>query len=1283
MNVIIRLLIPLFALSICGGCAEERGTFRLAFSFENVAPPMPNSVDVYATVVSLGARTDANGGTGVPYGPGVQLNFDNVPYGEGITVEVRLVASGAGPDATPIYFGVSAPFDFAAGDSITIEVPFELVFFPNIDDDSQSSLVVSNALNGRVRTPDSLQLQVTASGADTIEVAQNRDFEVGIQSFSVATLQTAGPPDADGRRTYLLDYTNLYVDRPECIDTLGTCDGLVQLYARAKALDLTGPTATTVIEIDTVPPQVAAASVTYEAGAQNPLFRVRKATAGTTISVVVNFTEALNFEDAPPTLSATNGLSTIEFARSTGAAGVLTAAAYTATIDAASHTDGTYVPTLLLTDLAGNPNPAATFVAPAIEVDVTAEALQVDQASVAHIRAPFKNAASETLGSGYEIPEGTSFFELGPSDGLSGVTSFASNTFQLNNRETPTLLRFWADPLFEDNLGQAEPNPDGTWDRSELQLANVDSPRLYVTGVDAAGNESAPVLIQNGWYVASSGLSANLTSPHSVRRSNWVRGPLELRADAATPAAAARDGTAEISSADYRWRKRSGMPSPRRKHAMAYDSARGRAVLFGGQVVEDDGGLGPALGDTWEWDGSSWRQILTAPESTPAARIDHAMAYDSARGRVVLFGGSSTGRERDTWEWDGTTWSRIDIPEARAPTPRAEHQMAYDARRRQIVVFGGSTDDDSTPQDTWTYNGSAWTQIITPEADTPAGGFFGMSLAYDPTRETVVLWRIAGAYSQTWDFDGAAWTERPIPSIDFRPEDDINGLIVFDAARQTLVCLAEDTAWTWSEQDSGWLQLTSNVPPGVPEPAMVYDGSRREVVWFGASSGDQETWALNRTSFQEVVPSVGSSTDRVGNGFQMSHDQNGRAILFGGFELNDAGNPINSQKTWQWNGRTWSEVTTVGTPPEGSNFHAMAYDPSVNRMFALIASAVPLSETWRFNGGSWTLLPTGDTPTRRWYPAMAYDGQRLVMFGGQEVGNNGDPLDDTWVRTGGTWTLDTSSSETPPARSRHAMAYDAARGKVVMFGGRETRFNNSGTNDTWEWDRASGWQQIDTAPNETPDRRYGHKMIFDRNLQRVIMFGGANSPDLYADTWEWTGSGWSQIAFPADATPPEINNHAATYHPNEQNIVLYGTPFGAGADIQTWVLESPNQSDIQFDAALPLDLSASDVLGVRVRAYCGGTYQVDDRSMSGATLYGWTTPNSIGRFQELDRHSTGLPIPRSAEPLAFQTSDPAVAQGLILQRKMHFQCRPNGASGSQRARVGLDYVEARIRYQAR
>src|SRR6185295_2793722 len=123
-------------------------------------------------------------------------------------------------------------------------------------------------------------------------------------------------------------------------------------------------------------------------------------------------------------------------------------------------------------------------------------------------------------------------------------------------------------------------------------------------------------------------------------------------------------------------------PHERVYHAMAYDSLRGRVVLFGGGFT---GGL--VLGDTWEWDGTYWTQVAN---SGPSPRYGHALAYDSRRRRVVLFGGQtkipgtdSSKYLDDTWEWDGAVWKEVPITGAR-PTARSEHAMVYDSVRGRI-----------------------------------------------------------------------------------------------------------------------------------------------------------------------------------------------------------------------------------------------------------------------------------------------------------------------------------------------------------------------------------------------------------------------------------------------------------------------------------------------------------------------------------------------------------------------------------------------------------------------
>ena len=65
------------------------------------------------------------------------------------------------------------------------------------------------------------------------------------------------------------------------------------------------------------------------------------------------------------------------------------------------------------------------------------------------------------------------------------------------------------------------------------------------------------------------------------------------------------------------------------------------------------------------------------------------MAYDAATGTVVLFGGTNRhGLLGDTWTWNGTTWT--EQTPATSPPARSQAMMAYDAATGTPVLFGGS-----------------------------------------------------------------------------------------------------------------------------------------------------------------------------------------------------------------------------------------------------------------------------------------------------------------------------------------------------------------------------------------------------------------------------------------------------------------------------------------------------------------------------------------------------------------------------------------------------------------
>ena len=186
-----------------------------------------------------------------------------------------------------------------------------------------------------------------------------------------------------------------------------------------------------------------------------------------------------------------------------------------------------------------------------------------------------------------------------------------------------------------------------------------------------------------------------------------------------------------------------------------YDRARDRFVAFGGST-----GPGSANGTTWEYDGERWTRLSV---SSPPPRQAHAMVYDERRRRTIVFGGMGQGAAGqqppmlgDTWEFDGRTWKQIDVV---GPPARLGAGAAYDSRRGQVILFGGAGANGFTG-DTWSWNGTEWKKL----ADTgPSPRVMGY-LAYDRARDRVVMFGGRKGYpngdlNDTWEWDGATWRQ--------------------------------------------------------------------------------------------------------------------------------------------------------------------------------------------------------------------------------------------------------------------------------------------------------------------------------------------------------------------------------------------------------------------------------------------------------------------------------------------------------------------------------------------
>ncbi len=271
-------------------------------------------------------------------------------------------------------------------------------------------------------------------------------------------------------------------------------------------------------------------------------------------------------------------------------------------------------------------------------------------------------------------------------------------------------------------------------------------------------------------------------------------------------------------------------PAARARHGMAYDAARQRVVVFGG----DHGG--PPFADTWQWDGSLWTQV---GDMGPSARHSLALADDAARQRVVLFGGAAGGISLDdTWTWDGTAWTQVADT---GPSPRSGHATAFDATHQTVVLFGGVAAGNLG--DTWQWDGTEWTQV----QDVGPSPRQGHAMAFDAVSGKVLLFGGAGddgtGLGDTWAWDGGAWAQVADTGPDPRAAAGMAGaaeVILFGGVNSIDPTLAASSRITygdsWRWVDGSWTRVQDIGPAARWGHGLAFRTDASRMTLFGGST---------------------------------------------------------------------------------------------------------------------------------------------------------------------------------------------------------------------------------------------------------------------------------------------------------------------------------------------------------------------------------------------------------------------------------------------------------------
>lgn len=278
---------------------------------------------------------------------------------------------------------------------------------------------------------------------------------------------------------------------------------------------------------------------------------------------------------------------------------------------------------------------------------------------------------------------------------------------------------------------------------------------------------------------------------------------------------------------------------------------------------------------------------------------------------------------------------------------------------------------------------------------------------------------------------------------------------------------------------------------------MAYDEARHQTILFGGVGNgglSGETWAWDGSEWRRVA--TGGPAGRIDAGMVYDAARE-RVVLYGG-RTSPLSTGTTYSDTWEWNGTAWTRIQAGGP---GARIHfALGYDRA-RQVTVLYGGVNPggaeLLDIWEWNGQQWSHKTPA--PANNFVPFFAYDEGAGVLTLLSLGSGDFHFITDSWNGTGFA-----SLATTGPGLGPSGVVTRGPSGGLLAFGG----YNGSTlVSQTWTWNGTTWSLQAGTGPSA----RGGAAMSYDRDRDRVVLFGGATAASaLLADTWEWSGTGWTQ-----------------------------------------------------------------------------------------------------------------------------------------------------------------------------
>lgn len=614
------------------------------------------------------------------------------------------------------------------------------------------------------------------------------------------------------------------------------------------------------------------------------------------------------------------------------------------------------------------------------------------------------------------------------------------------------------------------------------------------------------------------------------------------------------------------WTRLAAGPPPRQNAMAVWDSAD-RLMLLAGGV-----GYSGLLGDLWAFrpanhgSGGDWTRLAA---TTPlGARAGAAAAWDSAKGRLLIFGGQvptpppasiPVGTPATISPTRTVTPTMTPSPSSTA-TSTATHTATPVPTNTPVPTDTATNTPTNTPTATDTATstptGTATaTDTATASATSTVTVTVGVSVAlraqrigpntqpsgaaerhaastiYPAYHGALLLANGAAYTNDLWSYtpgrhglSAGSWK-----SLGGGGPSPRSSTAVYDDKQHALLLFGGQSAsslgdlWTLplvGHNSGRWSMLDGGSPQARTGQASAWDARDGVLFVFGGFSG---TWLGDLWAYKAARGAAGHWTliavpygpDPRTEASLVWDSADNALLLFGGADALGSRNDVWAYKI-AGDGTAMGRWTLLTAPnaPLPRHLHTAVWDDKDRQMlvYAGETTTTVLRDLWSFRltnlaagRGVWSPLMAQTPPAARFGQAAVWDAARrqMLVFGG--VGGAGNFLGDLWAYRpngsgGGTAWANLGTPGTPDGRATAAASWDPVDNALIVFGGTGLK---SLRNDSYAYTSNSQWRMLN--PASPPDRRNGATAVFDTVNGGVLLFGGAGSFGAHNDLWQLGG----------------------------------------------------------------------------------------------------------------------------------------------------------------------------------